>query len=281
MKRVWVELKDSVISLNDKTNTIKTINNDGLETNYNIKEGLYTRKELVNEVSKSVNAKLGIIKSDKNKELLVMFFDDSIVYVHGSLINFLNGIDLIDSTKIQNGAETRVVFYVPSDVVSIDVTRNPQWTITKSLDGSFSYTYDNNGEIKEGKLDNIEGNLYGFNDILKSNHNAKYEFNFKNNAGNSILKSGMSVMTNSGELQNIIAKQNVRGALDVDSKGNTVYLSNNSLWLREKITGNIKELKTGVNANDIFHTVGFCKHGENKDKLIYFVENTTVADEYK
>lgn len=105
MKRFWLHLPNKNTSLEiTTTNNKLSLFESANEKVYTIDTGKYSLKNLIdNLVSKGLNAKIGEIKSPKNLKLIVLFLDNSFTNVSGSFINFIDGIESIDTGDRQEG----------------------------------------------------------------------------------------------------------------------------------------------------------------------------------
>lgn len=111
MKRVWINSPEGNVNyqyeINDTNNKL-TIDVDLAQKNVEIKSGIYNIYRLAEEVKKvGVDASVGENKDGLNKMFLVLNFNDSFTMITGSLIDFLGGIESVDSGDRINVTDLR------------------------------------------------------------------------------------------------------------------------------------------------------------------------------
>jgi len=106
MKRFWLNLPDKNDSLEITTaNNKLSLFESSTEKVYTIDTGKYSLEKLVdNLVSKGLDAKVGEIKSPKNKKLIVLFLNNSFTKVSGDFITFIGGVESVDTGDRQEGS---------------------------------------------------------------------------------------------------------------------------------------------------------------------------------
>lgn len=101
MKRVWLNTPDSSLEFKytiDSSNNALTINEASSQKDYVLSDGVYGVYKLIEELNiKGVKAGVGEYKGDKNKKFVVLYCEDSFSSASGNFIDYLGGIESVDS----------------------------------------------------------------------------------------------------------------------------------------------------------------------------------------
>lgn len=271
MKRFWLEIQGSSIDINATNDTVN-INAGITSTTTVLTSKIYTLRSLADEFNlKGIEARVGGLNSDTKKQYIVLFLDDSVTYLDGSFVDFVNGIEQDSESSIINGAEAFLEFYIPDEAKFVNISRNPNWDITKNDLGNFDYVYTNtnDGTTNNGSLELVGNKIYRVEDTLPSFRVNNYDLTYKDLNNNVIANSKMSLKTNSGQTSStpfpMAYAPNDFSMMDIDVHGNIVYLKkegvgNYSLIYRDK-EGIEKTLLTNQNTFSTVSPIEIDRYG--------------------